>query len=56
MRQVEAEPIKNTLDVDSVKLSRTDTTVDGVLKLKQGTELKYGTNVIWTLTEPTSYM
>lgn len=45
MRQVEAEPIKDTLDVDSVKLSRTDTTVDGVLKLKQGTELRYGTNV-----------
>ena len=50
--QVEAEPIKDTLDVDSVKLSRTDTTVDGVLKLKQGTELKYGTNVYTCVFEP----
>ena len=41
---VTADELENTLDVDQVKLSRTDTTVPGTLKLKEGTVLQYGTH------------
>ena len=41
---VTADVLENTLDVDQVKLSRTDTTVPGTLKLKEGTVLQYGTH------------
>lgn len=41
---VTADVLENTLDVNQVKLSRTDTTVPGTLKLKEGTVLQYGTH------------
>ncbi len=41
---VTADELENTLDVDQVKLSRTDTTVPGTLKLKEETVLQYGTH------------
>lgn len=41
---VTANELQNTLDVDQVQLSRTDTTIPGTLKLKEGTTLQYGTH------------
>ena len=41
---VTANELQNTLDVDQVQLSRTDTTIPGTLKLKTGTTLQYGTH------------
>ena len=41
---VTADTMENTLDVDQVQLSRTDTTIPGTLKLKEGTTLQYGTH------------
>ena len=41
---VTAGELENTLDVDQVQLSRTDTTIPGTLKLKDGTVLQYGTH------------
>ncbi len=41
---VTADTLENTLDVDQVQLSRTDTTIPGILKLKEGTILQYGTH------------
>lgn len=41
---VTAGELENTLDVDQVQLSRTDTTIPGTLKLKEGTVLQYGTH------------
>ena len=41
---VTADTLENTLDVDQVQLSRTDTTIPGTLKLKEGTTLQYGTH------------
>lgn len=42
---VKAEDLEDTLDADKVKLMREDNTLAGTLKLKEGTELKYGTNI-----------
>lgn len=41
---VTAGTLENTLDVDLVQLSRTDTTIPGTLKLREGTTLQYGTH------------
>ena len=41
---VSAEALNDTLNVAAVKLSRTDNTFGGTLKLKEDTQLKYGTN------------
>ena len=41
-----------TLDVNQVQLSRTDITVPGTLKLKEGTELQYGTHDYTWVFEP----
>ncbi len=40
---VTADVLNDTLDVNQVKLSRTNTTIPGTLRLKDVTELKYGT-------------
>lgn len=47
-----AGELENTLDVDQVKLSRTDATVPGTLKLKEGTVLQYGTHDYSWVFEP----
>lgn len=41
---VSVQPLKNTLDVSQVQLSRTDDTVSGTLSLEEGTNLQYGSN------------
>lgn len=40
---VTADVLNDTLDVNQVKLSRTDTTIPGTLRLQDVTKLKYGT-------------
>ena len=50
---VTANELQNTLDVDQVQLSRTDTTIPGTLKLKEGTTLQYGTHEYDWVFEPT---
>ncbi len=40
---VTADILNDTLDVNQVQLSRTNTAVPGTIRLKEGTELKYGT-------------
>ena len=50
---VTANELENTLDVDQVQLSRTDTTIPGTLKLKEGTTLQYGTHDYDWVFEPT---
>ena len=47
-----AGELENTLDVGQVKLSRTDATVPGTLKLKEGTVLQYGTHDYSWVFEP----
>lgn len=49
---VTANELQNTLDVDQVQLSRTDTTIPGTLKLKEGTTLQYGTHDYEWVFEP----
>ena len=49
---VTADVLENTLDVDQVQLSRTDTTIPGTLKLKEGTVLQYGTHDYQWVFEP----
>lgn len=49
---VTANELQNTLDVDQVQLSRTDTTIPGTLKLKEGTALQYGTHDYEWVFEP----
>ena len=49
---VTADELENTLDVDQVQLSRTDTTVPGTLKLKEGTALSYGAHEYDWVFEP----
>ena len=41
---VTSNTLENTLDIDQVILSRSDTNLEGTLSLKEGTTLSYGTN------------
>ena len=50
---VTADKVENTLDVDQIQLSRTDTTIPGNLKLKEETTLQYGTHDYEWVFEPT---
>jgi len=49
---VTAGELTDTVDVDQVQLSRANTTVPGTLKLKEGTELQWGTHDYKWVFEP----
>lgn len=49
---VTAGELTDTVDVDQVQLSRANTTVPGTLKLKEGTELQWGTHEYEWVFEP----